>query len=526
MSSRQEEKEQRKHERVEREAAAAAAAKRKRLLQIVGGVVVGVAIVVGVVLAIASGGGERRRRRRRATAELARPPRRRPTASYRAFPDEGSSHVDEKLTPADYKTNPPTSGDHVPPGRRRRTGVYAPGNEPEIGNWVHTLEHGRILFQYKPGTPPSVVAQLEKLFNEDVPTAAAPTTACSCSNNTKMPFEVAAVAWRHYIGCAKFTPKAIDAMRAFREVLRRHGAREDPVAPRRRRAAGAQAVLQDRTAAACHGVRPIDAPSPRLLLVVAGLIVWLAAPALSSQPFVPRAVEFEQALDTSAWSRGADGGWRSAGRRARPSASTSSACAGARPRPSRRRAHPRARRRQRRWSAGRRWPATTPAAPGAEPVWAGGADAYQLRMDATRPRGLRAHFVNATGTATARDAADDRAAPPRARRARRARRRAGARADAGAGSRARRRSSRARQWGADQCGRRAPRPTYGDGADRLRAPHGQRQRLRAAGQRRDRAVDLPLSPQRRTAGATSATTSSSTATGRSSRAARAASTRP
>jgi hypothetical protein len=39
---------------------------------------------------------------------------------------------------------------------------------------------------------------------------------------------------------------------------------------------------------------------------------------------------------------------------------------------------------------------------GAEPVWAGGAEAYQLRIDG-RPRGLRARFVNATGTATAAD---------------------------------------------------------------------------------------------------------------------------
>ena len=31
-------------------------------------------------------------------------------------------------------------------------------------------------------------------------------------------------------------------------------------------------------------------------LVAAGLFAWLAAPGLSSRPFVPRAVEFEQAL--------------------------------------------------------------------------------------------------------------------------------------------------------------------------------------------------------------------------------------
>jgi hypothetical protein len=38
-------------------------------------------------------------------------------------------------------------------------------------------------------------------------------------NNTKMPFQVAAVAWRHYMACREFTPEAIAALRTFREEL-------------------------------------------------------------------------------------------------------------------------------------------------------------------------------------------------------------------------------------------------------------------------------------------------------------------
>ena len=37
-------------------------------------------------------------------------------------------------------------------------------------------------------------------------------------NNTKMPFAVAAVAWRHYVGCPEFTDESIKALGDFREV--------------------------------------------------------------------------------------------------------------------------------------------------------------------------------------------------------------------------------------------------------------------------------------------------------------------
>ena len=83
---------------------------------------------------------------------------------------------------------------------------------------------------------------------------------------------------------------------------------------------------------------------------------------------------------------------------------------------------------------------------GAEPVWAGGADAYQLRLD-RRPRALRARFVNATGSATAADrvrTAVRRAAHARSRRSRAARRRPSAHAARPAAAR-RRTSSRARR---------------------------------------------------------------------------------
>ncbi|MEJ7798266.1 MAG: DUF3105 domain-containing protein [Solirubrobacteraceae bacterium] len=214
MSSRQEEKEQRKQEREERERAVAKQAERKRLLQIIGGVVVGAVVLGGVALAIAGGGGEDAERdpdQLMALAEKA-------GCVVRSFPSEGRNHVTTKLTTADYKTNPPTSGDHAPPEQVAADGVYAPGNEPEIARWVHTLEHGRILFQYKPGTPKGRIAQLQTRFNGPVLDSGNGYHSVLMQNNTKMPFEVAAVAWRRYIGCEKFTDAALPAMSAFRDV--------------------------------------------------------------------------------------------------------------------------------------------------------------------------------------------------------------------------------------------------------------------------------------------------------------------
>ncbi|MFP5362522.1 MAG: DUF3105 domain-containing protein [Thermoleophilia bacterium] len=218
MSSRKEEKERLREEREQRERAAAAKAKRSRLLQLIGGVVVACAIIAGVAVAVSSGGGGG------ATAGGAdvdddnlRNAAQAAGCVYRAFPDEGQDHVTEELTKDDFDTNPPTSGPHHP--EPAPDGIYVPGNEPEIANWVHTLEHGRVLLQYREGTDEAVVRQLEQLFNEDVRDSGGGYHSVVMRNNSDMPFEVAAVAWRHYVACREFTPKAIDAMRVFREAL-------------------------------------------------------------------------------------------------------------------------------------------------------------------------------------------------------------------------------------------------------------------------------------------------------------------
>ena len=97
---------------------------------------------------------------------------------YRSFPNYGQDHEDKNFTPADYKTNPATSGTHVPSGKEAQAGLYVAGNEPDVGAWVHTLEHGRILFQYRPAASRTSSPTSRSSSTRTSRAAATPTTAC------------------------------------------------------------------------------------------------------------------------------------------------------------------------------------------------------------------------------------------------------------------------------------------------------------------------------------------------------------
>jgi len=71
------------------------------------------------------------------------------------LPNEGWLHVPEG-TPITYSHNPPASGPHYPVWLR-----YEIFTTPLArGYWVHNLEHGAIVFLYRPDTPASVVSAL------------------------------------------------------------------------------------------------------------------------------------------------------------------------------------------------------------------------------------------------------------------------------------------------------------------------------------------------------------------------------
>ena len=124
-------------------------------------------------------------------------------------PEEGNGHETREFTPDDYETNPPTSGDHHP--EWYDDGIYEPGATDNLGMLVHTLEHGRINVQYKPGTDEETVDQLEALLAESEGYHM-----LLYENSTGMDYAVAATAWTHAIGCPEMNDKVFDAIRTFR----------------------------------------------------------------------------------------------------------------------------------------------------------------------------------------------------------------------------------------------------------------------------------------------------------------------
>ena len=225
MASRQEEKEQRRRERLEREEAERRAAGRRKRLQYVFGGLLALAAVGGIVAVLALGvlGGDdsgpgKPTSAGDAAANVKLPEQK--TGDMKAAAEaagcklenpeiEGSTHETKTFKASDYKTNPPTSGNHNPDWYE--DGIYAAGDTPKLGMLVHTLEHGRIDVQYKEGTSEADVAKLEAFLGE--------TDGYHMllfQNTTGMDAAVAATAWGHSLTCAKLDDTTFDALRTFR----------------------------------------------------------------------------------------------------------------------------------------------------------------------------------------------------------------------------------------------------------------------------------------------------------------------
>jgi Protein of unknown function (DUF3105) len=115
----------------------------------------------------------------------------------------------------DYPTNPPTNGPHA--FTWTADGNYVEQPAPPTGEVVHAQEHGRIVFQYRPGLPREVLAQLVALYEES------PEKVLLVENATGMPCDVAATAWGQGLLCPKVNDRSFDALRAFRDAFRDRG---------------------------------------------------------------------------------------------------------------------------------------------------------------------------------------------------------------------------------------------------------------------------------------------------------------
>jgi len=223
VSSRQEEKERRRKERQEREQAEAKRAARRKRMTLAFGGLLGVALIAGIVVVVLVLGGDdsssKPKQASEAAANVKLPAQATSdmaaaakaagcTLSNPAY--EGASHEDKKFKPSDYKTNPPTSGNHTPDWYD--DGIYAPGDVPDLGKTVHPLEHGRIEVQYAPGTPKETVTQLEALLNEEQEGY----HMLLFQNTTGMKAKIAATAWTHSLTCPEMNDKVFDAIRTFR----------------------------------------------------------------------------------------------------------------------------------------------------------------------------------------------------------------------------------------------------------------------------------------------------------------------
>jgi hypothetical protein len=121
--------------------------------------------------------------------------------------DEGHEHLARNAPEPKYKTNPPTSGNHVTAPYQQADGAYA--EEPTPIDFVHSLEHGRMEIQYTPRLEEKAQLELKGLYDTMY-------GATLLFPNKKMPYEVAATTWTNLLGCPEYKGAiTLDAIRAF-----------------------------------------------------------------------------------------------------------------------------------------------------------------------------------------------------------------------------------------------------------------------------------------------------------------------
>jgi hypothetical protein len=130
------------------------------------------------------------------------------------LPDEGNSHIQPTDPTPKYKTNPPTSGNHATSPYQAADGAYLDFPDPKFT--THSLEHGRIDYQYSPKLPEDQQLAIKGVFDESP-------DGTLLFPNPQMPYAVAATAWTNMVGCPNFNPQTLDVLRNFRDKFRGNG---------------------------------------------------------------------------------------------------------------------------------------------------------------------------------------------------------------------------------------------------------------------------------------------------------------
>lgn len=235
MSSRKEQKEKLRVERERREAEAKAAERRKRLIGYgAGGALALVAVVVAIVLLVSGGGSSEGSLEGDSDVlpEGGSVPAQKITdvnaaareagCELKSFKATSRDHVASLSEQVRYESNPPTSGRHFDPAAP--DGPYTEARD--VKEFVHSMEHGRVIVWFRPSLPRDQRANLRALFeDDDYHMILTPDT-------TRMKYAVAATAWNadpvplgtgRLLGCARLTPAAYDALQAFRDEHRDNG---------------------------------------------------------------------------------------------------------------------------------------------------------------------------------------------------------------------------------------------------------------------------------------------------------------
>jgi hypothetical protein len=132
--------------------------------------------------------------------------------------DEGSSHFSEE-DKGEYKTNPPTSGDHFAAPNEAGSGATADGaylTKPPESRLVHAMEHGRVVIRYSPDLPEDQQLALKGVFDEDP-------DGIIMVPDKDLDGQVAVSAWTNAVTCDTYDPLVLDVVRNFRDTFRGNG---------------------------------------------------------------------------------------------------------------------------------------------------------------------------------------------------------------------------------------------------------------------------------------------------------------